>query len=53
MNIKGIFEFMSWTLIASIIVLIIMKAPYFAKAVGSIGGFAMNEEALYTGSRAA
>lgn len=53
MSIKGIFEVMSWTIVAALIVLIVMHASEFATAIGSLGGFALKEEALYTGSKVA
>jgi hypothetical protein len=53
MSIKGVIDIMSWTIVAALIVLVIMHASEFATAIGSLGGFALKEEALYTGQKAA
>ncbi len=50
MNPHGFFEVLTWLVIASIIVLIVMNAKPFATAIGSIGMFVNTNEALYTGS---
>lgn len=50
MNKFNVMELVSWIIIASIIVLIIMNAPKFAVAIGSLTGFVGNESAMFTGS---
>lgn len=47
---KVIMEIISWTIVASIIVLIVMNASKFATAIGSLTGFWGNETAMFTGS---
>lgn len=47
---KAIMEIISWIIVASIIVLIIMNADKFAVAIGSLTSFGGNESALLTGS---
>lgn len=51
MNGKMIMEIVGWTIVAAIIVLIIMNAGNFAKAIGSITSFWTSETSMFTGSR--
>lgn len=50
MNKFNVMELISWIIIASIIVLIVMNASKFATAIGSLTGFITNESAMFTGS---
>lgn len=45
-----IVEFISWTIVAAIVVLVVMNASKFKIAVGSVGGFWTSETKLLTGS---
>lgn len=47
---KDAMEIISWIIIASIGVLVVMNASKFAIAVSSITGFAGSETSMFTGS---
>lgn len=50
MNGKFIGEFIGWTIVAAIIVLIVMNASKFATAIGSLTSFWASETSMFTGS---
>lgn len=47
---KQIIEVVSWLIIASLVVLVVMNASNVAKVVSSVGGFWINETSMFTGS---
>jgi len=50
MNGKMIMDFIAWTIIAAIIVLVVMNASKFQTALKPITGFWLSETAMFTGS---
>ena len=53
MNGFDIVEMLSWIIIASLIVFVVMNAGKVQKSVMSIGGWALNEQAVLVGAKAA
>ena len=47
---KSIVEIISWLIVASLVVLVVMNASKVATVVTSVGGFWTNETTLFTGS---
>lgn len=49
-NSKIIVDIISWTIMASLLVLIVMNADKVATVVTSVGGFWVTETGMFTGS---
>ena len=47
---KNIMEIVSWIILASLAVLVVMNASKVATVVSSVGGFATTESSMFTGS---